>query len=74
MIIIIILLLIVMHFTDNSDFWQPLSKQSLMAIADSEMYHCLHNIVHIESKKISNDQELIQSDPISCPETQKRHN
>ena len=22
--------------------------------------------IHIESKKISNDQELIQSDPISC--------
>ena len=25
----------------------------------------------IESKKISNDQELIQSDPISCPQNQK---
>ena len=24
-----------------------------------------------ESKKISNDQELIQSDPISCPQNQK---
>ena len=26
----------------------------------------------VESKKISNDQELIQSDPISCPQNQKR--
>ena len=26
---------------------------------------------YIESKKISNDQELIQSDPISCPQNQK---
>ena len=28
----------------------------------------------IESKKISNDQELIQSDPISCPQNQKGNN
>ena len=26
------------------------------------------------SKKISNDQELIQSDPTSCPQNQKRNN
>ena len=25
----------------------------------------------LQSKKISNDQELIQSDPISCPQNQK---
>ena len=28
----------------------------------------------VESKKISNDQELIQSDPTSCPQTQKGNN
>ena len=28
----------------------------------------------IYSKKISNDQELIQSDPISCPQNQKGNN
>ena len=27
-----------------------------------------------ESKKISNDQDLIQSDPISCPQNQKGNN
>ena len=27
-----------------------------------------------KSKKISNDQELIQSDPTSCPQTQKGNN
>ena len=27
-----------------------------------------------ESKKISNNQELIQSDPISCPQNQKGNN
>ena len=26
---------------------------------------------YMKSKKISNDQELIQSDPISCPQNQK---
>ena len=30
--------------------------------------------VSIQSKKISNDQELIQSDPISCPQNQKGNN
>ena len=33
----------------------------------------LHSFVS-ESKKISNDQELIQSDPISCPQNQKGNN
>ena len=30
--------------------------------------------VFVQSKKISNDQELIQSDPISCPQNQKGNN
>ena len=30
--------------------------------------------ISIKSKKISNDQELIQSDPISCPQNQKGNN
>ena len=30
--------------------------------------------IYGESKKISNDQELIQSDPISCPQNQKGNN
>ena len=30
--------------------------------------------VLVGSKKISNDQELIQSDPISCPQNQKGNN
>ena len=28
----------------------------------------------LKSKRISNDQELIQSDPISCPQNQKENN
>ena len=30
--------------------------------------------IDFQSKKISNDQELIQSDPTSCPQNQKRNN
>ena len=33
---------------------------------------CLN--VKQQSKKIGNDQELIQSDPISCPQNQKGNN
>ena len=29
---------------------------------------------HEKRKKISNDQELIQSDPITCPQNQKGNN
>ena len=34
----------------------------------------LFRILRMKSKKISNDQELIQSDPISCPQNQKGNN
>ena len=33
---------------------------------------CRQNV--IKSKKTSNDQELIQSDPTSCPQNQKGNN
>ena len=32
------------------------------------------NVIIIKRKKISYDQELIQSDPTSCPQNQKRNN
>ena len=31
-------------------------------------------VAGLKNKKISNDQELIQSDPISCPQNQKGNN
>ena len=37
--------------------------------ADGKFIHAL-----LKVKKISNDQELIQSDPISCPQNQKGNN
>ena len=45
-------------------------------IADlkSRMGVCNLFLVEIKSKKISNDQELIQSDPTSCPQNQKENN
>ena len=33
-----------------------------------------NRIFSVESKKISNDQVLIQSDPTSCPQNQKGNN
>ena len=37
-------------------------------------YPIQHESIEKQSKKISNDQELIQSDPISCPQNQKGNN
>ena len=34
----------------------------------------MKNMTRIKSKKISDDQELIQSDPVSCPQNQKGNN
>ena len=38
------------------------------------LINMLCKIFIMGSKKISNDQELIQSDPISCPQNQKGNN
>ena len=38
------------------------------------LYHVMVHVTVLESKKTSNDQELIQSDPISCPQNQKGNN
>ena len=40
----------------------------------SGAWHAVHAIAEMESKKISNGQELIQSDPISGPQNQKGNN
>ena len=53
-----------------------------LKLADTVICHVfLHNVTESDyfpwvkkSKKISNDQELIQSDPISCPQNQKGNN
>ena len=47
-----------------NNFASPLKCTPVGRASDSMM----------ESKKISNDQELIQSDPISCPQNQKGNN
>ena len=39
-----------------------------------EYLHKMSKSMHIKSKKISNDQELIQSDPTSCPQNQTGNN
>ena len=47
---------------------------SLKEINDKVKYRMTNEPHHEKSKKISNDQELIQSDPISCPQNQKGNN
>ena len=41
---------------------------------NSHLKRCKTKLTIVLSKKISNDQELIQSDPISCPQNQKGNN
>ena len=43
----------------------------LDACLQCQVYRCMFTV---KSKKMSNDQELIQSDPISCPQNQKGNN
>ena len=54
------------HWTDIGQGTNFQHVQPNMSQVVSETY--------MESKKISNDQELIQSDPISCPQNQKGNN
>ena len=49
------------------------SLESMTEFLNSKQ--CLVNVDSVmQSKKISNDQELIQSDPTSCPKNQKENN
>ena len=48
------------------------SKLKISGIYMSDHKHYFSD--NLKSKKISNDQELIQSDPISCPQNQKGNN
>ena len=65
----------------------PLNTQSLLTCEKDEIistnliflceYSGIYNrnvredVISVKSKKISNDQELIQSDPTSCPQSRK---
>ena len=58
-----------------------ISKTSERIAATTRLYHTVmllndaDGIANsVESKTISNDQELIQSDPISCPQNQTGNN
>ena len=51
-------------------FWQLFC---LLLIHNLELFKNFYDLL-VQSKKISNDQELIQSDPISCPQNQKGNN
>ena len=67
---------------NRSNMWQARQKIGLarkVPLPGSEMSRYPGRLLarfaqDIKSKKISNDQELIQSDPISCPQNQKENN
>ena len=47
----------------------------LLSLSKFKCQFCFEiSMVFLRSKKISNDQELIQSDPTSCPINQKGNN
>ena len=54
----------------DSSFPADGHKASLNKVDENAMIRNRYN----RSKKISNDQELIQSDPTSCPQNQKGNN
>ena len=54
----------------DSSFPADSHKASLNKVDEKAMIRNRYN----RSKKISNDQELIQSDPTSCPQNQKGNN
>ena len=51
--------------------WQVIGN---LEIAEVLRDYVASNPQREQSKKIGNDQELIQSDPISCPQNQKGNN
>ena len=57
---------------------QMRTKSVSESIIDNDLSHMFWDDFYksyvYQSKKISNDQELIQSDPISCPQNQKGNN
>ena len=52
----------------------PSSGEDIEMSALIEERNVVNNSERQHSKKISNDQELIQSDPTSCPQNQKGNN
>ena len=62
------------HFKVKSDLC--LTDQQIEVDDKGSHFQALFQNVFADyqNKKISNDQELIQSDPISCPQNQKGNN
>ena len=58
----------------SSDLIKYIFKSSRLLRTFMYTIHRTQQMNSIKSKKISNDQELIPSDPISCPQNQKGNN
>ena len=67
--------LIEWNFKREGSLILPVTKDRLSSLLETQN-HIKFGLVKpcMKSKKISNDQELIQSDPISCPQNQKGNN
>ena len=60
--------------TDNSKcFYKRNNNEKDLLLYRTEPIFPMLSVL-FQSKKISNDQELIQSDPTSCPQNQKGNN
>ena len=59
------------HFCPYEMSKHILRNQNLITGLD---LYSRQRFIYLESKKISTDQELIQSDPTSCPQIQKGNN
>ena len=55
-------------------FFTVSKKIPIVYSADRGRAEIIRKLAYRKSKKISNDQELIQSDPVSCPQNQKGNN
>ena len=60
-----------MHFNCILDSVANLLVRHMVFVGNVQKSPIASHLKGLKSKKISNDQELIQSDPISCPQNQK---
>ena len=61
-----------LHLRIENSQYQNQNHRVIINLEETSPYAA--STAGLKSKKISNDQELIQSDPTSCPQNQKGNN
>ena len=62
-------------FTESNKDWEKITHNEMLKSLGPNCNNFVSKwSERFQSKKISNDQELIQSDPTSCPQNQKGNN